>query len=421
MITEIRAKNCFSFEEQVVFSMKADMRNKRLASNVCSIGHFNVLKTAGIYGSNNSGKTNLLKCIRAIWGIIMNKDFSIASNYFSESNVVELGVTFIFDEREFSYDIRFDILKREYVYERFCEITKDTYGNEKTNLWLLRDSLESEFESSDADLKNMIGIIARSNILIHLVDTAKFEHMNEIKRILVGFASKIDIVDVNNIPLKKTIELLKNKGDICNKVVNFIKNADLYMDDYYYADDREIRLGTFEEGMAPQENVLSVNDQIFELMHLTSVYKGVKVPSVFVDSTGTKKIVALASFIIEALEQGRILIIDELDSSIHFKLTRAIVSMFNNELNSKAQMIFTVHDLNLMDCKRLFRKEQIWFVHKDEEGVYLYSLAEFTAKDGVRDTTDIIEKYRKGALGSLPEPELINSLLEISGNGGADE
>ena len=53
--------------------------------------------------------------------------------------------------------------------------------------------------------------------------------------------------------------------------------------------------------------------------------------------------------------------------------------------------------------------------------MYLYSLAEFTARDGVRDTTDIIEKYRKGALGSLPEPELINSLLEINGNGGADE
>lgn len=49
------------------------------------------------------------------------------------------------------------------------------------------------------------------------------------------------------------------------------------------------------------------------------------------DSTGTKKIAAMASYVIEALEQGRILVVDELDSSIHFKLTRAIVAMFNNE------------------------------------------------------------------------------------------
>ena len=105
-----------------------------------------------------------------------------------------------------------------------------------------------------------------------------------------------------------------------------------------------------------------------------------------------------------------------MDSSIHFKLTRAIVALFNNELNTNAQMIFTIHDINLMDCKRMFRKEQIWFVHKDEEGVYVYSLADFTAQEGVRDTTDVMEKYRKGALGALPDPELIKSLLSIKGN-----
>ena len=126
-----------------------------------------------------------------------------------------------------------------------------------------------------------------------------------------------------------------------------------------------------------------------------------------------KKIAAIASYVIEALEQGRILVVDELDSSIHFKLTRAIVALFNNELNTNAQMIFTIHDINLMDCKRLFRKEQIWFIHKDEEGVYVYSLADFTAQQGVRDTTDIIEKYKQGALGALPEPEFIKSLLSI--------
>jgi hypothetical protein len=66
-----------------------------------------------------------------------------------------------------------------------------------------------------------------------------------------------------------------------------------------------------------------------------------------------------------------------------------------------------------MDCKRMFRKEQIWFVHKDEKGVYVYSLADFTAQQGVRDTTDVMEKYREGALGALPDPELMNSLLSI--------
>ena len=72
---------------------------------------------------------------------------------------------------------------------------------------------------------------------------------------------------------------------------------------------------------------------------------------------------------------------------------------------------------SLLDCQTLFRKEQIWFTHKDQENAYLYSLADFTAeKDGVRDTSDLIEKYRKGVFGALPEPDLFQSLLEVREN-----
>ena len=188
------------------------------------------------------------------------------------------------------------------------------------------------------------------------------------------------------------------------------------MVNFEYVDMDQIKFDIKTEDEKPDEEVLSMKEKLMERIRLVSTYKGVPVPSLIFDSTGTKKIAAIASYIIEGLEKGRILVVDELDSSIHFKLTRAIVAMFNNELNTNAQMIFTVHDVNLMDCKKMFRKEQIWFVHKDQEGVYVYSLADFTAQQGVRDTTDIIEKYRKGALGALPDPELINSLLDLKGN-----
>ena len=60
------------------------------------------------------------------------------------------------------------------------------------------------------------------------------------------------------------------------------------------------------------------------------------------------------------------------------------------------------------------RKEQIWFVHKDEEQVYLYSLADFTtANTGIRDSTNLLDKYKKGVLGALPDPSFFDSLLEI--------
>ena len=416
MLIELRAKNCFSFSDEIRFSTKADMRNKKFSSNVHTENNFNILKTVGIYGPNNAGKTCLVKCIRSAKNILLNQKPRIMPNIFQESTICQLGITFLEEGREFSYDFWYDDKKEEYPYEKFAEITKDQYGNEKETVWLLKDIINGNCQYGDEDLLKMMPLISQSNLLFYLVDSSKFQQLAEMKRIVTKFASRIDIVNMNNIPLKRTINLMKNQNDLQRKVVEFIKNSDLYMDDFEYVDIDKIRVKMDSDEEKPEEKALDIPEQIIDQIRLVSVYRGVAVPSVLFDSTGTKKIAALASYIIEGIEQGRILVVDELDSSIHFKLTRAIVAMFNNELNTNAQMIFTVHDINLMDCKKMFRKEQIWFVHKDNTGIYVYSLAEFTAQQGVRDTTDIMEKYRKGVLGALPDPELIRSLLSLKGN-----
>ncbi len=415
MIIEIRAKNCYAFEEEIALSMKADLRNKKFVSNVHREKNFNVLKTVGVYGPNNVGKTCLVKCIRAIKNILLNKKSGLVPNIFSDSTVCELGVTFMELGRKFAYDFKYDDKKEEYIYESFVEIMKDQYNNEKEVCWFKKDTINDAFECMDEDVVATMSVVAKNNLLYHLIDTSKFETLDEMKKILRRFAEKIDIINMNNIPIEHTIELMKNKGNLQEKVVEFIRNADLYMDNFEYAEMDKIRIKAEKASEKPEEEVLDIPEKLMEQMRLVSTYKGHHVPSILFDSTGTKKIAALASYVIEGIEQGRVLVIDELDSSIHFKLTRAIVAMFNNELNTNAQMIFTVHDINLMDCKRMFRKEQIWFVHKDNDGVYVYSLADFTAQMGVRDTTDVMEKYRKGALGALPDPELINSLLSIKG------
>ena len=416
MIIEIRAKNCFAFEEQVVFSMEADMRNKKFSSNVHKENNFNILKVAGIYGPNNVGKTCLVKCINAMRQIMLNKRISLNPNMFSNSPICELGITFLYNSRKFSYDIHYNVSNKDFLYEKFVEILKDKYNNEKEVIWLLKDGTNKEYFCIDEDMTQMIQFMAKNSVICHMLDTSKFEHLEQMKNIITGFAKKIDIINMNNIPLKKTIDLMKNNNNLQAKVAEFVKSADLYMDNFEYVDMDKIKVNVENAGDKPDEKALDIPEQVMDQMRLVSTYKGVPVPSVLFDSTGTKKIAALASYVIEGLEQGRILVVDELDSSIHFKLTRAIVAMFNNELNSTAQMIFTVHDINLMDCKRMFRKEQIWFVDKEDDGVYVYSLADFTAQQGVRDTSDIIEKYRKGALGALPEPDLIRSLLSLKGN-----
>lgn len=413
MLIEIRAKNCLAFDENVIFSMKADMRTKKFITNVHQRKSVNILKAAGIYGANNAGKTCLVKCIKYIRNVILHEKTMIRSNIFSNNDMVELGVSFLHDNIEYKYDFKYKTTDYEYVYERFSKVNTDKYGNESETVLILRDVLEGKYSCESDELKKILPLMARNNILIYLIDSNSFDEIDEMKKILLSFANKIEIVDMNNIPISKTIEILKNRSETQKRVVDFIKNADLYLDDYTYLEKNSFVIKDKDGEERPAEEVLNVNDRIIDQFKLVSVYKGIAVPSLLFDSTGTKKIAALASYIIETISEGKVLVIDEMDSSIHFKLSRAIVAMFNNELNTNAQLIFTVHDISLMDCKKLFRKEQIWFVHKDNEGVYLYSLSQFTAEDGIRDTIDIKEKYRKGILGAVPNPELINSLLDI--------
>lgn len=300
MIIEIRAKNCFVFEEGISFSMKADMRNKKFASNVHRENNFNVLKTAGVYGPNNVGKTCLVKCIRAIKSVLLDKESGLLCNIFSNNEVCQLGVTFLSLGRKFSYDFWYNTKTGEYVNESFVEILKDQYGNEKEVLWLKRDTIKEEYYCIDEDAQKMMPIISKNNLFCYLIDTTKFEALKEMKNILIGFAEKIDIINMNNIPMKHTIELLKNRNNIQEKIIEFIKNADLYMDDFRYVGEDNLQIGAFDDAGKPEEKALDIPENIMDQIRLVSTYKGVPVPSMIFDSTGTKKIAAIASYVIEA-------------------------------------------------------------------------------------------------------------------------
>lgn len=414
MITSLKFKNCFAFNNPVEMSLKADMRTKKFSCNIINENSNNILKSAVLYGPNNTGKTTLINCVKAIKNTLSNKKVSLESNLFVDSNICEESISFIYDKSEYCFEFKFNDEEHIYLYEKMFEIIKDKYGNEKEEVMYLKDTINDRYEcKEDKELEKILTITSNNNILIYTVQIEKFAILQKIKNILTSIAKKIEIVDMNNIPNEKTIDMLKNKNNETKKIVEFIKNADLYLEDYYYEDSigKDIDVKEADDKVLKKQNLL---DQI----RLVSVYKGRPVPSVIYDSLGTKKFSALASYVIEALEQEKTLFIDELDSSLHFKITRAIISMFNNEINKEAQLIATLHDVSLLDCKKMFRKEQIWFTDKNGDGTLLYSLKEFSyADDGIRgDTVNIQDRYSKGAFGAIPEPDLISALLEVEIN-----
>ena len=124
------------------------------------------------------------------------------------------------------------------------------------------------------------------------------------------------------------------------------------------------------------------------------------------ESEGTKKVIEISGPIFDTLNEGKILIVDELDAKLHPLLTRNIVLLFMDPEKNRhgAQLIFATHDTNLLDLE-IIRRDQIWFAEKDNvESTDLYSLVEFKDGDGkkVRNDRDIKRDYIRGRYGAIP-------------------
>lgn len=419
MILSIRANNYLVYANEIELSLRANKKIRRMNANTMRLGKLSILKAVGIYGANNVGKTCLVRAIETIKHIILSEIADVSVNLFTNDPISCFGIDFTEGDRVFRYNFKFNSkasseLPLGFIYEEFAELKIDKYGNETWSEILIKDVKMRKYKfPSEKALEELMKSVSSNNILIYTINTEKFKKLAEIKKILVTCAENIEIVDLNNIPIWKTIDLLKDKSSDKSKVVELIKDADVDVQDYYYQEPNVINRSIQPTNDVPQEIVLRAQNLATDMFCLMSNHRGKIVPSFIFDSTGTKKIVALASYVTEALEKGKTLVVDELDSSLHFKLTRAIVALFNNELNTEAQLIFTLHDISLLDCKTLFRKDQIWFASKDNDTAYLYSLDNFTAREGIRaDSSDIAEQYRKGIFGAIPDPDLINILLK---------
>ena len=124
------------------------------------------------------------------------------------------------------------------------------------------------------------------------------------------------------------------------------------------------------------------------------------------ESEGTKKVIEISGPIFDTLNEGKTLIVDELDAKLHPLLTRNIVLLFMDPEKNRhgAQLIFATHDTNLLDLE-IIRRDQIWFAEKDKvESTDIYSLVEFKDEDGkkVRNDRDIKRDYIRGRYGAIP-------------------
>ena len=124
------------------------------------------------------------------------------------------------------------------------------------------------------------------------------------------------------------------------------------------------------------------------------------------ESDGTRKLIAALPVVLLALQEGRLVIIDELDAKLHPKLLRYVISLFTNkEINSKgAQLLFTSHDMYTLK-NTVFRRDEIWFAAENElHESDIYSLHEMRGEDGerIKNSASYNKQYMEGRYGADP-------------------
>lgn len=392
MLIQFSVGNFLSFKEQSTLSLVASaLKDIQILSEdvIFNIGETDLalLKSATIYGANASGKSNFIKALDFFKWYVINSSKDIQAG--ERVNVESFRLSSSTVEEPSYFEAIF--CNTEYQYRYGFETDENMVHSE----WLYQKANKKRAKEVELFYRDEDGFNIHSKFIIgkELIN----KQMVRTNALLLSVAAQFnDAVAVEIVKWLNDTTIIsgsneKNIWDLAAIRLDDLKMKQRIVDFSRYAD-----LGI--------ENIEKVNNAIIS-MHTQYDDEGNEVklinfPFKKNESEGTIKYFSLAYPIIDALDNGKRLIIDEFDSKMHPLLTCRIIALFNSkETNPKnAQLIFTTHDTNLLSAS-IFRRDQIWFTQKDRFGATeLYSLAEYK----VRNDASFEKDYLSGKYGAIP-------------------
>jgi len=390
-IIEFSVENFKIFKERTTFSMLARKSEHTFENN----GQ-NLLKTSLIYGPNASGKSTLLNAFGLLKeGVIRSANNPEGSNLpylpflFSDNNDKPAFHEIIFSLENKIFRYNFSILKNQIVTENLFEILST--GEDKK--YLIRKEQAFKLFNDFEDSKDIAEVKTRKEVLFL---SAASQWNNELAMKIVNGFKNINIISGPDSGGYRgyTIELIKKNVEIKDKILGFLQKADFSIIDI------EVKRIPLPEHIRKQmmfmntKDIPSVVDTVF-FLHSKFDSKNKKMGTEKLnlgdESAGTQKFFDILGPMVDTLENGKVLLIDEFDNSLHPLLTKFIIDLFKKNNPKNAQLIVTTHDTSLLSYKNDFIK--------DGAG-NLFSLAEFDLD--LRNDTEFSKKYLEGRFGALP-------------------
>lgn len=377
MVLEIRLSNMFSFRDEVTLDLQAakiqTKKARELEGNLFSVDGEQMLKSVALFGANASGKSNVIKAIRACVNMVRSSHnynvdtrFAISPFKFEDyaNKPSSFYIRFLLNgvEYEYSFSFMHDEIITETLYyypngRKSLVFRRDeSRGTEKKDIYEFKTVIKRPFDVADNTSKKTLYISRASQMDREIAQKIFLFFCNDI--VLDYQVANIDSLD----------NLFKERKE---KMLEVLRTADSDIIDF------------------------KIQNNAITTFHRTN-------PSVAFDfeteeSEGTKTLFRMMVRMIGIIHEGKMLLVDEIDNSLHTQLVEFVIGMFNH--SDHAQLIYTTHNTHLLNTD-FQRRDQVYFVNKREDGSSdLYSLFDF--KD-FRDTLDMEKAYLQGRFDAIP-------------------
>ena len=418
MLLNFTFKNYMSYADTCDFSMLAN-KDKSHEDNLIKIGKDRISKTRIIYGSNASGKTSFINALDFI------KIFSMMSNNLVENNRIgvnpykfrkdaykvpsEFSLTFMKNNVKYNYSF-------SCTYEKVINEKLDVYNSAKpTNIFTRTNTDDYKFNTDVKKLNEIKTKNTKNKLFLLTAATWNYEKVKPVVEYILN-----DIIVLHDIsqPTKYNINYIIEHNDLEEYkkfCLDFLNNADISISDFEINMQKVKELGKRAEFMTKIMNVIVNNDpekmdkfgnsDFFNIKTIHNIKDEDSSNSypleLIEESIGTQQLFYFAPALFYTFKEGKTLLIDEIDRSLHPLLVEYIIKKFYDaEINTKnAQLICNTHDTNLLNLD-IFRRDEIWFTERNNAtaSTEMYALSDFSP----RKDENIEKAYLLGRYGGIP-------------------
>lgn len=414
MLLEFTVTNYKSIRDTQKLSMVAANGDELKASNTFQSNEATpqtLLRSAVIYGANASGKSTLLQALQAMKTIVC------------ESASTQLGkllpvTPFLLDEETAAAATEFEVVflvagvRYQYGFaatpSRITEEWLFVTPKGRAQHWFNREWDEEsatytwEFSKLFTGEKQLWQKATRDNALF--LSTAVQLNSKSLAIVFAWFAEKLHLIHKDGVSSDFTTKMCEQEQSK-NDVLAFLQAADIDIAGL------SIEVEQFSEkhiveGIpdAIKSKLLAdyTKQQMLVVRTIHQSRQGKPIEFKLADeSDGTRKLFAFAGPLIDTLQEGNVLLIDELHNSLHPKLVHFLLNLLHADISNpnNAQLIFTTHDTAILN-QSVLRRDQIWFVEKDQaQASHIFPLTDFHPR---KDRENLLANYMDGRYGALP-------------------